>query len=100
VSEAHDVNDYLEAIRKLHSSIETNLHREPKWSKGKLQRTSDALRTLQEQVELDFIKGGPPAIEDFAAACKYQKAYKYEKFIKALKQASDYWPEWSYENSH
>jgi len=98
VSEQRDVYDYLEAVKKLRSSIEANLHREPKWSRDKLQRASDALRTLLERVESSFIRGGPSAIGDFAAACRYQKDSQYGDFIEALKQVSHYWREWSYKD--
>jgi hypothetical protein len=100
VSEERDVKDYLEVVKKLRASIETNLHGEPKWAKGKLESASGVLLTLQEQIDSNFIKGGMSAIGDFAAACRYQKDFKYREFIEALKQINLYWREWTYEDSH
>jgi hypothetical protein len=100
VSNKRDVEDFLEVAEKLRSNIETNLEVEPEWAKDNLQRASDVLRALLEQAKKIFIIGRTSSVEDFAAACRYQKEYKYREFIETLKQISHYWRELSYEDSN
>ncbi|MEW6162170.1 MAG: hypothetical protein AB1606_02455 [Nitrospirota bacterium] len=94
INSTREIEDFLQVGRKLRFSIKENLHIEPKWAKYKLQRASEALRTLLEQTEEQFPTSNKSKVEDFPIACRYQKEDQYKEFIQALKDLSAYWPKW------
>lgn len=90
-----DVEDFSRAIENLRSNIMTNLELEPEWAKDNLEKASDALFELSEQVEIDFPTNNKK-VEDFASACRGQMGEVYKKFIEKLYILSEYWAEWKY----
>lgn len=91
-----DVEDFAESVKNLYSSIQTNLQLEPKWTKKNLESAMKELRAGLNHVKTYFPTDNVAAIQDFAAACRYQKESQYGDFIETLKKLSNYWRELQY----
>lgn len=97
-SNRRDVEDFKKNVESLLSNIEKNLEIEPKWrAKDELINAIDALRILQNEVEMKFLTKNGFAVQLFADACRYNDpAGQYDEFMEKLKALSSYWCEWKW----
>lgn len=94
-----DAKDFLEAVNRLRSDIEANIGFEPGWASEELRELIQILRVLADLVEKEFLTGEKSALEDFAAACRFEKRSLYQEFVKALTTLSCYSSQWQYQES-